>query len=154
MKEFSIYCIKDEFAEHYFYKCDILYRFIKSHHANRFRQDLALQFNYITNNFPSDISFYVMSQLNRMDSIQISKDENQLEIYSDNHYLSLYVHKKQLKFHCKSLYEAENILFPALRLVDPYLFIINHNANEYGWLSPDKNKINITEGKELLYSYL
>src|SRR5699024_5424737 len=124
------------------------------HQSNRSRQDLSLQFNYITNNFQSDISYSVISQLNNMDSIRIFKDENQLEIYSDNHYLSLYVHKNQLKFHCESLYETENILFPALRFFEPYLFIINQNADEYGWLSPDKNKINISEGKQLLYSYL
>lgn len=153
MKEYSIYCIKNEFAEHYFYKSDILYRFIKSYHQNRYRKDLNLQFNHITNRFTNDIVYHIFSQLKMMDTIQIVKKDNQLEFNSQQYYLSLYIYKKQLKFRAESLYEAELMLFPALRLFHPYLFIIESYFNDYGWIAPDKNHLTLMEGKQLLYSY-
>lgn len=154
MKKFLIYCIKDEFAEHYYYKSDVLFRFLKSHREKRTRKDFNLQFDYITKDFPDNLIYQLISQLRHVNSMQFFKHDNHLKLYGDYYDLSLYIYEKQLTIHCQSLYEAEAILFPALRLFHPYLFIIDNHFEEFGWLSPDKNKFTLTEKKQLLYSFL
>lgn len=154
MKEYHIYWIKDEFADHYYYKCDLLYRFIQAYQENNVRIDLALQFNYITSNFPMDLLNAIIYKLKKSPSIRIIKaGNNQLDLRSEKSYLKFYINKERLILQCDSLQDAEKILFPSLRGVYPYLFVINPHYNEYGWISPGINKFSIVEEKEILYSY-
>ncbi|SES77710.1 Protein of unknown function [Oceanobacillus limi] len=135
MKEYSIYWIKEEFASHYFYKSDILYRFINSYLVNKNRKDLLLQFDYITNNFPNtSIISHVKQHLPSNSTCQI--EGNQIIIKRDAQVITLHLYEKHIKFRCESLQDAERLLFPMLRLFYPFLFIVDNYYENYGWISP------------------
>ncbi|WP_196493886.1 sporulation inhibitor of replication protein SirA [Ornithinibacillus caprae] len=150
MKEFSIYWIKEEFASHYFYKSDILYRFIKSYQKED-RRDLSLQFDYITNNFPSQAIISNMKwYLTNHATYQI--DGNEIKIQEQSNNITLHIHEKHIKFRCESLQDAEKLLFPVLRLIYPFLFIVDDHLYNFGWISPVTISM-MHHGQQVLYSY-
>lgn len=152
LNEYLVFWIKEEFAYHYFYKNDILYRFLKLYQKNKDRQDLSTQYDYITNNFPRHT---LVSHLKRFhpNRVHIQKQSNQFEIYNETQYMALHIHKRHLKFYCETLYDAEELLFPTLRLFQPLLFVMGKKDQEdYGWISPVTKNRKYNNG-QVLYSY-
>lgn len=142
-----MFWIKKEFAHHYFYKSDILYRFLKLYQNNKDREDLSTQYHYITNNFPERT---LISHLHR---INVQKEHNQFEINKNGQYVNLHIEKKYLSFSCKNLIDAEELLFPTLRLFQPLLFIMSKtDMEDYGWISPVQKSSEYYNG-QVLYSY-
>ncbi|WP_161493861.1 sporulation inhibitor of replication protein SirA [Virgibacillus necropolis] len=152
MNTYSIYSIKSEFAERYYYRSDILYRFFKQYHENSKNKVIEDQFKEIT-------SFFSTKELNTKiktlyNNKAIVKDgNNSIEIEQDKYYISLHISEKQIEFRCDMLQDAEMLLFPILQLFHPSLFVLDNNLNNYGWISPViKLKDHLNE--QVLYSTL
>lgn len=154
MDKYTIFWIKEEFAYHYFYKNEILYRFLKMYQFNRERHDLLSQYNYITNNFSSDGLIKHFKEHFTQEGL-IKLEEKTIKLYNEsrNQFISLHINKKHLDFYSKSLNDAEDLLFPTLRLYQPLLFIMNQSRQDFGWISPVMNRYN-DENSAKLYSYL
>ncbi len=152
MSKYFVFWIKEEFAYHYFYKNDILHRFLSAYQQNKDRWDLSIQYDYITNRFPNNM---LISHLykSHYQSVQAKNNKKEFEIYNHQHYLTLHIHEKHLIFHCESLYDAEELLFPTLRIFQPLLFVMSEtNKEEYGWISPVTKNRKYNSG-QILYSY-
>src|SRR5699024_3758735 len=117
--------MKKEFAYQYFHKSDILYRFIRAYQQEKYRKDLAMQYNYITNSFSTDklITYMKRSSLKR---VNILSQSNQVEICKSMQCMSLYIHVKHLALRCETLLDAEVFLLPSLPRFHPFLFIIEN----------------------------
>lgn len=150
MYDYSIYWIKQEIASHYFHKSDILYRFFDEYYHNKNRLDLRTQFLYITNNVDKDNILSIL-KYNVKEDVQLKHNDSIIEIYKNGHFISLHIGKKQLNFRCRSLQDAEVILFPLLRLIHPLFFVVGHRDQNYGWISPIKFPRNI-DRNQVLYS--
>ncbi|GGA62282.1 sporulation inhibitor of replication protein SirA [Ornithinibacillus halotolerans] len=148
MKEYRVYWIKEEFARHYYYKSDILYRFIKEYDQKQFRTDLVTQFHFITKGFPKDSIIY---QLTKQPNITIKKNNGHIEIENNYNFISLLIDEKQIKFRCETLQDAESLLFPTLRKFHPYLFITGNSYENFGWISPVKTNVGYNS-EQVLYS--
>lgn len=150
MKEYTIYWVKEEFAIHYYYKSDILYRFLNEYHLNHSRNDLVLQFNFITESFPKAS---LISQLIRQPRNTLSAKNSRefLEIGNKYDFIALHIAEKHIKFRCETLEDAEALLFPTLRRIHPYLFIVENDGENYGWISPVRTSYTYNNG-EVLYS--
>jgi hypothetical protein len=137
LKEYKVYWIKEEFAKHYYYKSDILYRFLQEYHLQKQRNDLRMQFNFVTESFPKDP---LISQLIRQPRNTYRKDYNgeSLSIGNKQELITLHIEEKHIKFRCETLQDAESLLFPTLRRFHPFLFIVDDNSDNYGWISPAK----------------
>ncbi|GAA0611774.1 sporulation inhibitor of replication protein SirA [Virgibacillus siamensis] len=152
MNQYSIYWIKEEFAHHFFHKSHILYRFLTAYQMEENREDLTKQFEFITNSFPKNKLISHLSHI-KSDNVHVRWENNNVEIWKDMQYISLHIHQKHINFRSEILHDAENLLFPALRLFQPVLFIMSNNVDHYGWLSPViQRKKDKTE--QVLYSYL
>jgi hypothetical protein len=150
MKEYKIYWIKEEFARHYYYKSDILYRFLREYHNKQSRNDLVTQFNFVTECFPKDslISQLIRQPKNTFNKKRISSE---IEIGNIHNFIALHIDEKQIKFRCETLQDAESLLFPTLRGLHPYLFIIDDHYENFGWISPVRASIGYNNG-QVLYS--
>ncbi|WP_156289145.1 sporulation inhibitor of replication protein SirA [Oceanobacillus salinisoli] len=137
MYDYSIYWIKEEISNHYFHKSDILYRFFKEYQNNQNNVDLRNQYLYITNDFDKEI---IISHIKNYlkDHVRLHINKAYLEIYNNKQYISLHIGKKQLKFRSGSLQDAEDLLFPMLRIFQPFLFVVGNTHQNYGWISPMK----------------
>ncbi|WP_026907543.1 sporulation inhibitor of replication protein SirA [Paucisalibacillus globulus] len=148
MKEYKIYWIKEEFAKHYYYKSDILYRFIREYHSKHSRNDLVTQFNFITESFPK---YSLTSQLLRQSNNTFNREQNgdYIELGNKKGFISLHIDEKQIKFRCETLQDAESLLFPVLRRFHPFIFIIDNQYENFGWISPVRTSYNV---EQVLYS--
>lgn len=148
MYTYSIFCIKSEIASHYFYKSDILYRFLKGYREKRSLSFIQLQYKYITEQITLDMLANYL-QINKKQSV-IEKREKYIRLFSNNKQLSVYGDERHLTLMCDSIEDAESYLFPAFRELPYYFFAINHRTNDYGWLT--SFKMNEMISKQTLYS--
>ncbi len=151
LKIYSAFLIERKFAEHYFYRADILFRFIKAYENNPTRDDLARQFAYITNRFPK--TFFSHFKNNRLISCLKQINDYQLEIHRKNHHVALHLYRRKLRFLCKSIHDADALLFPSLRSHYPYMFIVGEEANDFGWIEPIREQSPFIKNEQVLYSY-
>src|SRR5690554_3821185 len=115
MHTYSIYWIKEAFANHYFHKSDLLYRFIRSYQRHRTRRDLYLQFNYITHYFLYEKLISHMKNYYLETNIGLHIDGSLITIFQKESCISLLIDEKHLEFRCDTLQVAEELLFPMLR---------------------------------------
>lgn len=152
LNTYSIYPIKSEFAERYYFRSGILYRFFKQYHENNKNQVIDNQFNEITSFFsPKELNTKIKSLYNNKATVK--DGNNSIEIEQDKHCISLHICEKQIEFRCDMLQDAEVLLFPILQLFHPSLFVLDNNLNNYGWISPVK-KLKDQLNEEVLYSTL
>lgn len=151
MNEYSIYWIKEEVAQQYFYKSDILYRFLTEMEANHSRRELRAQYKYISHALKlSDIQSYLSKHFPEYNCE--STKEGHLQIRRKGKSVVLYSERDSIHFRCKNLQEAAALLFPVLQSLHPFLFVLGNNVPEYGWISPNKKKSGI-QNRQVLYSY-
>lgn len=149
MYTYSIFCVKAEIANLYFYKTGILYRFLKEFRENRRCAYLQLQYQYITELLTLEI---ISSYINLSDlDVKIEKREEYLKLYWQDKSLSIYEDDRHVKFTCQSLQDAEDFLFPILRKLPLYFFVTRNSMRDYGWLSFVRNKK--SKEKQILYSF-
>ncbi|HAM80433.1 sporulation inhibitor of replication protein SirA [Ornithinibacillus bavariensis] len=150
MKEYMVYLIKEEFAIHYYYKSDILYRFLQEYHDEQSRNDLRMQFNFITKGFPKES---LTSQLIRQPKNTLYKEKRSefVELGNRHYYIALHIYEKHIKFRCETLQDAEELLFATLRRIYPYIFIVDNHYENYGWISPVRTS-SVYNNDEVLYS--
>lgn len=151
LNKYLVYWIKEEIAYYYFYKNDILHRFLTSYQEDKDRRDLSIQYDYITNKVP--VNMFISHLYRSHHNVQAKNNKKEFEIYKHQQYLTLHIHEKHLTFHCESLVDAEELLFPILRIFQPLLFVMNEtNQTEYGWISPVTKNRKYNRG-QTLYSY-
>jgi len=150
---YSVYWLKEEVARNYFHKSELLFRFFKEYENNQHRSYLKKQYHYITSEFPKEkIHFYVRKQFGMKSNLTKEREDSRIDIFANNKFISLHIGEKRLKFHSESLQDAEEILFPLLRQMHPYLFVVGNTYENYGWISPMKNISYPSKSKEVLYS--
>lgn len=152
LESFTIFSIRDEFAKRYFYKSDILFRFLKKAISSE-DKILSKQFNYITQSFSTSM---ILSQLTHIDDKQVTvnEEDEEIMIQDDRATIQISINDKFLTFACDQTYQSEELLYHTLRDVSPYMFIMNDKKdNNYGWVSPLNQKLRYKSG-QLLYSFL
>ncbi len=150
MNTYTAFFIKEEFAYQYFHKTGILFRFLNSYQLQLNEKQSAKQYNYITSHFSK---CKLLSHLQKQCPYNISISDNIVTLKDSRQSLSLHISGKQIEFQCETLHTAEGILFPALRTFYPFLFIIEHNRQNYGWISPVS--LNRDDNREqVLYSHV
>ncbi|WP_430785767.1 sporulation inhibitor of replication protein SirA [Virgibacillus flavescens] len=152
MNTYSVYSIKKEFARRYYYRSDILYRFLKQYHKNDRNQIITNQFNDITHSFSANEFNTKIKSLYNHKAI-VNYGNNSIEIVQGKHCISLHIAEKQIEFRCDMIHDAEVLLFPILKLFHSSLFVLDNNLNNYGWISP-VTKVKDYLDEQVLYSTL
>ncbi|MBM7572124.1 sporulation inhibitor of replication protein SirA [Aquibacillus albus] len=140
MQKYSIFWIEEEFCFHYFYKSEILYRFLNEYLSNASRSDLLAQFKFVTKNIPyhplmTDIRKY------HKNKIKIIKNGKDIILLLDNHPLEIQCYDRYMTVSCSSVEIADNVLFQALKAFHPSFFIIENGTTNSGWITPVKKEI-------------
>ncbi len=114
MNHYSIYWIREEFAHFFYYRSEILCRFIKSYEQNQGREDLVSQFQYITHDFPqTSLIAHIIGSLPSRTNMK--QEDGLLKVYEGERYISLHMERKRINFRSDIIHDAEELLFPALR---------------------------------------
>ncbi|HLR63059.1 MAG TPA: sporulation inhibitor of replication protein SirA [Lentibacillus sp.] len=153
MNHYSIYWIKEEFARFFYYRSDILCRFIKSYHRQQNREDLEKQFQYITMDMPANLLISHILK-NQSSNVRIENKEEFLVIDEGTRNISLHIEQKRINFRGDIIHDAESLLFPALRSYQPYFFVVGELEFDFGWVSPVLQLKGTDKARQVLYSYL
>lgn len=149
MYTYSVFCVKADVANNYFYKTGILYRFLKEFRENRNCTYLQLQYKYITELLTLEtISSFIQ---NFKSEITIEKRDSHMKFYWQDKQLTVYEDDRHIEFTCESLQDAEDFFFPVLRNLPLHFFITRNSMRDYGWLSFVKSKS--IENRQILYSF-
>lgn len=152
MTEYSVFWIEEEFFSHYYYRSDILFRFIRDYQYDGSRIDLCSQFHFITRYLPYT-SLVTHIKRYHSGSLEIHIEGNRIRLKNNFYSLVLSIHKKQLVVRCPSLENAECLLFEPLRSFHPSLFIIEKDLKNYGWIAT-RGKRKCALNYKRLYSLL
>lgn len=140
MQKYTIFWVEEEFCYHYYYKSEILYRFLNEYMSNFYRKDLRTQFNYITRIIPYS-SLITHIQTFHHNQIKFKIDGRNIELNKGEHNALLYLNERSLSIMCPSIQDAEIILFQALTSFDRNFFIIEQDTTNSGWISPVKKEV-------------
>ncbi|SFD78529.1 Protein of unknown function [Lentibacillus persicus] len=153
MNNYTIYWIKEEFALFFYHRSDVLYRFIKDYESDQYRDDLAMQLQYITIDLPkTKIVSRILKQL--PSTVHTEEEAGTLYIYRDLKCISLHIEEKRINFRGDIIHDGEDLLFPVLRSLQPYFYVAGQDSYNSGWISPIRqNKVGQRTG-QVLYSYL
>ncbi|WP_138414669.1 sporulation inhibitor of replication protein SirA [Aquibacillus sediminis] len=141
MHQYSTFWIKDEFHYHYFYKSDILRRFLTEcltfSYTNKQLKD---QFDFITQEIPYKLLLQHVKSFHKQQLDVIIKGEI-LEMIKGNRAVTISFHKRFFTIHAHSLEEADDLIFQPLKSLHPSFFIIEKDSTNSGWVSPVKNEV-------------
>ncbi|GAB4072671.1 hypothetical protein GCM10028778_04290 [Barrientosiimonas marina] len=152
MNQYTIYAIKEEFAHFFYFRSDVLYRFLKSYEQGEKYDVFARQFDFITIELAETS---VLSHINRFlpSHIHMARGYNTVKIYNNRHSISLHIGEKHINFWGDIVHAAEDLFFPVLRLFHPYFFVAGDNVYNSGWIAPVTLAQNKDKHEQVLYSY-
>ncbi|MFD1360461.1 sporulation inhibitor of replication protein SirA [Lentibacillus salinarum] len=153
MNHYTIYWVKEEFARFFYYRSDVLYRFLKSYEQHQSREIIARQFHYITLDIPEDMLISNIMQSHPSHANLITEG-NSIKIYQEKRCISLHIEQKRINFRGNIIYDAEDLLFPALRSIHPYFFVVGAHPYDFGWIAPVTLERNMDKHEQVLYSHL
>ncbi|WP_053219571.1 sporulation inhibitor of replication protein SirA [Virgibacillus senegalensis] len=152
MPNYSIFLVNSEFASHYFYRSEILYRFLSKYDVYPIDSVAYKQSRYVTAEIPvQQLMDYLAFCHPGENTFQTGTNKLRLETQSD--FAELLIDRSCLQGRSSSFAGAENVLFQYLRRFDSRFFIIEYESEKYGWISPI-GKRNKDLNKQLLYSLL
>ncbi|MDC3414238.1 sporulation inhibitor of replication protein SirA [Aquibacillus sp. 3ASR75-11] len=151
MREYTIYWIRKEFCNRYFFRSEILFRFIASYHKETHNPILSSQFQFVAQDIPYiQLVNHIKSYYTPFLDIQV--EGNQIILNgNDQLMVTMDIHRKQVQIRCQHIQDAESVVFQPLRTFDSCFFVIEQGVHNYGWISPLKKRKDILD-KELLYS--
>lgn len=142
MRKYSIYLIKDEFAEYFYGRESKFYRLFAAQGSNINKQDniIKKQINYITRPLP----FLALHKL-LSEAVQDKKIVIKGKVYctgnaKGNNGAELAIEENSLYLIAWGGFESESVFFEVLRKFEGHFFAIDRENERYGWVKPVKER--------------
>jgi Sporulation inhibitor of replication protein SirA len=139
MREFYIYLITKEVAHSYYGKENKLFQlFYEEQRSSGIpKQILAKQISYITASISvSQLEEHFWQQLREKYNWRFESESYTLQCRKST--VRLELNDSYLHLYSIGNFEAETIMFEALRQFEPYFLAMDYGERKYGWLSPFK----------------
>ncbi|MBM7552642.1 sporulation inhibitor of replication protein SirA [Thalassobacillus pellis] len=138
MHLYYVYAMKEEVSKEYYYKTELLFRFLKEYHRNSQLELYKLQFHFITEPFPlidlvRILTRYPRERMSLIHGRKLTKWVEKRGIIEITNDMCL--------IQCESFMEAEQMLFQKLRDIDGCFFIAEFHLDHYGWVSPQRKEM-------------
>ncbi|MFD1735913.1 sporulation inhibitor of replication protein SirA [Bacillus salitolerans] len=144
MRQYQIYWVEEEFANHYFGREIMFYRlfFQFNEERNEERKNiLNKQVEYITKPLPAiQLNQFIESELKGNINFTITTEGFMFHDQATRSGASLSVHERYIWVVGTGNYETEMMLFDLLRKWDSRFLAIDLGQARYGWLSPIKQR--------------
>ncbi|WP_407271488.1 sporulation inhibitor of replication protein SirA [Radiobacillus sp. PE A8.2] len=138
MHKYAMFWIKEEFCYQYYYKSDVLHRFLNQCLTNR-SIVLDTQFNYVTQ--PISFTQLLKHIKNFHLHIKIDQDGNTMTLKKHGQSLCIHIEERYLMIDCNTVQEADNLLFQPLISFHRNFFIIEKGTINNGWIAPAKKEM-------------
>ncbi|QTM99503.1 sporulation inhibitor of replication protein SirA [Sediminibacillus dalangtanensis] len=152
MPNYSIFLVNSEFANHYYYRSEILYRFLRKFDVYPVDSINYKQSRYVTSEIPvRELMDYLA--LCHSGENAFEKKGNVLRIEGQSDVAELLIAGTCIYGSSSSFSGAEKLLFQYFRRFNSRFFIIEYDSDNYGWISPI-GKRHKDLNTRLLYSLL
>lgn len=139
MRDYKIFLIEDEFADHYYGRETMIYHLFLEHKKtnNEKKKILTKQIDFITKPIPS-IRIHQVIEMN-MKSIKGYKKINNVHILDcPNSTGRLSIHERFIHLESEGNFEAESLFFEILRKSERFFLAMDFHSDRFGWLTPIK----------------
>ncbi|MRH42617.1 sporulation inhibitor of replication protein SirA [Aquibacillus halophilus] len=141
MHKYSVFWIKEEFHYNYFYKPDILYRFLNEYVNNSIPSKyLDSQFNYITHTISYNSLLEHLRQYHNY-QININASSNRMDCNIGDKSLNIYIKRRNLVIESNSVEEVDTLVFQPLKNISSSFFVIELGTTNSGWITPVKKEV-------------
>ncbi|GEL76300.1 sporulation inhibitor of replication protein SirA [Tenuibacillus multivorans] len=138
MYQYSVYLFKSDYALHFYYKIDIVYRFL-------YKQKLAgegsdhKQYQSVLDKVNRDD---LLSHLNLWvdDGVSIEAKKNQLMIERSSQKIYVHIADYAITILADSIVDLDGLLFQYIKTFHPHIFAVNYETKECGWITPFAGK--------------
>ncbi|MET3682226.1 hypothetical protein ABID56_000305 [Alkalibacillus flavidus] len=139
MYQYSLYFFEPDYAYHFYYKVDVLYRFIKEQLHEPQTDTSKRQADHI---LVKPDCHLVIDQLltEEMDKSYLELANDQFELKNSDGNITVQQHGYALTVFAPSLLEADAIVFEAIKRCYRYTFVVNFQTEECGWVLPLTNR--------------
>ncbi|WP_162297828.1 sporulation inhibitor of replication protein SirA [Halalkalibacillus sediminis] len=138
MYQYSLFLFRQSYAEYFYFKIDLLYRFLNSDSQSTvFQQqrELVLDqvklidvYRLLNAHFPEEMSVDIGKQVIIMNSVG-----QEVKIVMNDYSMDVYA---------PSILEADEWFFKYIKSLHPHIFVVNFTSQDYGWMLPlSKNKL-------------
>ncbi|MFQ3543235.1 sporulation inhibitor of replication protein SirA [Halobacillus rhizosphaerae] len=130
---FAIFAVKPEVSVSYYYKVEMMKRFLLE--CLRFPQSEVhqKQLEYITDAFP------YIDWLNQRKNMNVSEKNDRFVRFpfsdEEGNYGIIKYKNNSCFFQCSSLCQADRMIFQPLRMSHKSFYILEKNGDHYGWIS-------------------
>lgn len=129
-----IFSIKKEISEQYYYKVEVMKRFLLELLSNPTSHTYRKQISFITDFFPFDDWLEEHSSIKKIVKSSLSF---QVPMFDSSAPYGIIDNKNYCCFfQCESLWQAETEVLEPLRRSSQSFFILETNGKHYGWISP------------------
>ncbi|WP_411953221.1 sporulation inhibitor of replication protein SirA [Alkalibacillus sp. S2W] len=137
MYQYSLYFVKPDYVNDFYYRVDVLYRFLKQCHDKILDEQLVSTvldqpsfMHFIQAWAYYDQDHQYLAQLDQQ-KVVLHKGQEQIVVTGTNEAINVYT---------QSFSQLEYVLFPWLKQWNPRTFIVNYDTMECGWILPLTNR--------------
>ncbi|QHS22342.1 sporulation inhibitor of replication protein SirA [Virgibacillus sp. MSP4-1] len=141
MQKFSLFLIKENVADAYYHKSDILFHFLQRYPSLKNDEVYRKQFLYITQEISTDHLIQFIQKQYPTQSVRTSA--HQLYITYQSAHIKITVNPTECTVEGSSLHEVEQFVFEYLRSFYSTFFVVNIADQQFGWLSPQRKRLMI-----------
>ncbi|GEN45010.1 sporulation inhibitor of replication protein SirA [Alkalibacillus haloalkaliphilus] len=143
MYQYSLYFFKPTYAIHFYYKVDVLYRFLDQYRKGKYTDDttqrqVSFVLEYVILN---DVYEHLTSQ-KFSHKLDVKAENNELIIKSDSLDMKAVRNGYAIDVYANSLIDADQLFFQYIKEFHPYVFVVNFDSRECGWILPLAKKAN------------
>ncbi|TFB23122.1 sporulation inhibitor of replication protein SirA [Filobacillus milosensis] len=134
MYQYSLYLLKSDYAKHFYYKIDTVYRFLYEQMIEC-PQDSKEQYKLVLDKLNSKDLFLHMNYW-KDESIDVEMKRNHLTVTSNGQQMFIKVEDYVINIHTQSIVDLDRLLFQYLKTFHPHIFAVNYETLECGWITP------------------
>lgn len=139
LEVYYIYSMKKQVARHYYYKSDLLFRFLATCEWRIEQEDIMKQFMYVTHTIQARRIIQFIQNMSH--TVTMNRIGEHDFIFSNGvQTVRLSMHDMYIQLTCPSIYDAEQLVFQPLRSFPNDLFVVHSEKHVYGWISIVKSE--------------
>ncbi|GAA0461989.1 sporulation inhibitor of replication protein SirA [Alkalibacillus silvisoli] len=143
MYQYSLYFFKPIYAIHFYYKVDVIYRFLwQYHNGNNTDTSTLKQVNSVLEEFHIEDIHKHLSNPKFINDLDIRVENKELLIDSEKLNMKVVQNGFAVDIYTDSLIDADELFFQYIKEYHPYVFVVNFASRECGWILPLAKKAN------------
>lgn len=134
LETYHVYYMKEKVAQHFYYKSELLFQFLKTYHRKRTKKEVQNQFCYVTKEINVERCTSFLQDLARYVYVSEVKP-NHFYLHDAGKSVDIHVENTHITITCDSIHDAEHLLFEPLRSFPIHVFVAHAHKNISGWIS-------------------